>query len=439
VIHTYLDETTTSFENIPAQIRVNERFQFVFAADFPNQYDRRAIEILQSIGNTGMPAGVYLFIHLNADCELPRDLSMSNFRNAYFLDLTKSLISPQGLSLQPDGAPAPDLQGPLFKKLSNSKPPERALDWGSVVGLPEAEWWKDTTTQKVLTPVGLRGGGENLNIWFGVQNGRPCAHGMLGAMTGSGKSNLYHVLITGLAVRYSPAELRLYLIDGKDGVEFQPYRDLPHAGVVSLRSSPELSRSVLAELIAEKERRNGIFRSCCVSDFAAYRREGQPQGNIPRIVLLVDEYQELFEGDRDGIASTHLLQLAQQGRSAGIHVLLSSQRFGATGMLHQEAIFGNIHLRMAMKMTDADVQALTEFDRKGKALIASCDLPGKIVIHDGSGDDSANKVGKVAYLPKERRDQLLQALTEKARRLAPSDTPKTISNCSDLTFREQRS
>ena len=245
-------------------------------------------------------------------------------------------------------------------------------------------------------------------------------------MTGAGKSNLYHSFISGLTVRYSPEELRLYLIDGKDGVEFQPYRILPHAEVVSLRSSPELSRSVLAELIAEKERRNEIFVRAGVNDITNYRAKGEPEGRLPRILLLVDEYQELFEGDKDGIASNFLLQLSQQGRSAGIHMLLGSQRFGAAGMLNQTGIFGNIHLLLAMKMKVADTQALSEFGRRGKALIATCDLPGKIVVNDQGGDDGANVTGKVAYLQLAELDQLLQSLTEKAASLPDESLPRRV-------------
>lgn len=95
-------------------------------------------------------------------------------------------------------------------------------------------------------------------------------------------------------------------------------------------------------------------------------------------------------------------------------------------MLYQPAIFGNIHLRMAMHMTDADVQALTEFGRRGKALIATCDLPGKIVLNDKSGDDAANQAGKTAYLHSEQRDQLIRALVAKTRGLSAGDAPKTV-------------
>jgi S-DNA-T family DNA segregation ATPase FtsK/SpoIIIE len=428
IIETYLDASTTSFEAVPHEIRINERFQFVFAADFPNHYDRRAIEALQSIGNTGPVAGTFVFIHHNRNYEMPRDLGFDGFRNAYYVDLDAGgSLTRLDLALELDGAPSAELQNHVFQRLSAAKPPERIIEWDSIVALPEERWWTSESSKIIEAPVGARGGGEGLKLWFGVNHdNQPCAHGMLGAMTGAGKSNLYHALILGLAVRYSPEELRLYLIDGKDGVEFQPYRTLPHAEVVSLRSSPELSRSVLSELIAEKERRNEIFVRAGVNDLTSYRLKGEPEGRLPRILLLVDEYQELFEGDRDGVASAQLLQLSQQGRSAGIHMLLASQRFGAAGMLNQTGIFGNIHLLIAMQMKSADVQALTEFGRRGKALIAHCDLPGKVVVNDRGGDDGANVTGKVAYLPLPRLDQLLQGLTEKAAALSDKSLPQRV-------------
>ncbi|MFL5653043.1 MAG: DNA translocase FtsK, partial [Ktedonobacteraceae bacterium] len=179
VIETYLDATTTSFELVPRDIRVNERFQFVFAADFPNQYDRRAIEALQSIGNTGAAAGVYLFIQQNLGVELPHDMSMSGFKNAFYIDLTTPITSTQGLRFLPDEAPTPQMQSKIFEILRLSKPEERKLDWENIVSRPESQWWRDSTAQSVETPIGLRSGGESMNIWFGVKNDQPCAHGML--------------------------------------------------------------------------------------------------------------------------------------------------------------------------------------------------------------------------------------------------------------------
>ena len=61
-----------------------------------------------------------------------------------------------------------------------------------------------------------------------------------------GKSNLLHVLILELALRYPPEELDLYLLDFKE-VEFNVYltERLPHARVIASRADREFGLSVL--------------------------------------------------------------------------------------------------------------------------------------------------------------------------------------------------
>jgi S-DNA-T family DNA segregation ATPase FtsK/SpoIIIE len=399
------------FEDLPDEARASEKFEFVFAADFPNGYDRRAIDELFNIATTGTRAGRYVFIHLNSAHPLPRDVSIEQLKNATQLTPHQHPQVPAGYSYRADGLPPQQTIQDILAKVEDSAPPEHALVWENVAALPSRQWWQESSEKIIETPVG--GSQQEMEIWFGVnEEGRPCAHGMLGAMTGSGKSNLYHVLIMGLSIRYSPEQLQLYLIDGKDGVEFQPYQDLPHAAVVSLKSSPALSRSVLTELLEEKERRNALFAAENVRDFSAYRAKGH---TLPRILLLIDEYQELFENDPNGEASASLLQIAQQGRSAGIHMLLGSQQFGAPGMLNQSAILGNVHLRMAMKMDYSKVQALTEFGPRGKSLIRSCDLPGKIVVNDKTGEDSGNTYGKVALISTDEQNELVGELSDFAK------------------------
>ena len=78
-------------------------------------------------------------------------------------------------------------------------------------------------------------------------------HVLIAGKTGSGKSTLLHALITNLALRYSPDEVELYLVDFKKGVEFKTYarRDLPHARVIAIESEREFGLSVLERLDVE--------------------------------------------------------------------------------------------------------------------------------------------------------------------------------------------
>lgn len=410
---TMITPSITSFDQVPHKERVNWRYQFIFAADFPREYDERAIRILQKISDAGPRAGIYLFIHWNQSYPFPRDVTIAGFRNVFYL---AQQASTHGLQFQPDGAPPAETQRKLFLLLGQMKQQEELIEWESTVSLDRTKWWTERADQFVATPIGLGRGGKRLEIWFGERDdGQQHAHSVLAGTTGSGKSSLCHVLICGLAMRYSPDELHLYLIDGKNGVEFQPYRALPHAKVVSLHSSAELSRSILAELVEEMGRRNNeYFKPEGVNSLAAYRQKGQRRGKLARILLLVDEYQELFEGDRNDSASRNLRQLARMGRNAGIHLVLSSQRYIVSDMQYRNDILGNIHVRIMMKMTDADVQTLEDFGPRGKSLIQRlCDKRGMVIVKDQVGDDdSAYQPGKIAFLAEEQRAELLKTLNE---------------------------
>lgn len=397
--------------DVDAELRSGEKFEFIVAANFPHGYDRRSIELLAQIANNGARAGKHVILLQDTEADFPNGVSIGAFKTlkhplgdlaskekTYYSSVSDSVIS--------------DLLGYLAK----GKPKEANLEFKHLVDLDATEtWWKGDASQVIQTSIGGAGGRKNdLALWFGhSKDGRTCSHGMLGATTGAGKSNLYHVFIMTLACRYSPEELQFYLIDGKQGVEFQNYPQLPHARVVSLKTEPELARSVLAELVDEMERRNELFKSLKVEDIFGYRAAGSPSGKLPRLLLIVDEFQTLFEDDRDGVGSELMYKLSGQGRSAGIHMFVGSQRFGAPDMTKQTAIFGNMHLRVGMNMSEADVTALQEFGPEGKKQLRACKEKGQVVVNDGLGDDRNNKAGRVAFLERETQKKLLAQLRAK--------------------------
>jgi S-DNA-T family DNA segregation ATPase FtsK/SpoIIIE len=156
-------------------------------------------------------------------------------------------------------------------------------------------------------------------------------HALFAGKTGSGKSTLFHVIITNLALACSPEQVEFYLIDFKKGVEFKCYatKHLPHAKVVAIESDREFALSVLQRVDEELKRRGDMFRKLGVQDIAGYKRAGGTEP-MPRSLLLIDEFQEFFVED-DTIAQTASLlfdRIVRQGRAFGIHVLLGSQTLG---------------------------------------------------------------------------------------------------------------
>ncbi len=432
VIRTYLDPSRPSFEDIPDEMRLAECYHFVFVADFPNGYDLRA-QALQAIARTGPNAGVYVVLHLNRDKErqFAGDPEQTSLEGAQVIDMSHTgvYIGEMVGTVVFDEAPSVSLQELIFSRISLVPPRDQPIAWDDLNSLKEDDWWQESSEQLISAPIGRHGANQPLIVRFGTDHWeqRTCVHGILGAMPGAGKSTFFHNLISALAIRYSPEELRFLLIDGKFGVEFQPYVLLPHASVVSLRTSPAMSRSVLSDAVAEMARRNGIFARSGVVDLPGYRQRHSPEGNLPRLLLIIDEYQQLFDGDRDGEASANLLRLSQQGRSSGIHMLLASQRFDTAGMLHRAGIFGNMHLRIAMQLAQADAATLTDFGLKGRRLIAAtCDRTGRLVMNERAGDDEANVAGKAALIDSTRRDQIIAALARKASASVGSSGLRTV-------------
>src|SRR5207302_6085544 len=168
------------------------------------------------------------------------------------------------------------------------------------------EVWTASAAKGLDVPVG-RAGATRRQV-FSLGRGTS-QHALVAGKTGSGKSTLLHALITNLALTYSPDEAELYLVDFKEGVEFKTYaaHGLPHARVVAIESEREFGLSVLQRLDAELKLRGERFREARAQDLSSYR-QARPGERVPRIVLIVDEFQEFFvENDRMSQEAAQLL------------------------------------------------------------------------------------------------------------------------------------
>jgi S-DNA-T family DNA segregation ATPase FtsK/SpoIIIE len=395
----------------------------VAVADFPLGYERRILEWVLSLCRSGPPAGVHLLIHHRVgEGDLPAlgESTVVDLANPPLRVGIRAGSSGLAVTVTFDDAPPVDVARRILAQVHRVE--DEVVRWDELGHPAEEAWWGEDAARRVVAPIGRAAGGTGLvEVTFGVDGeNRPCAHGVVVAMTGAGKTALFHSLIAGLAVRYSPAELCLYLLDGKNGVGFAAYRGLPHAAVVSLRTRPELARSVLDDLVEEMGRRNEMFKRHGVEDFTAYRVTGSPEGRLPRLVFMADEFQLLFEDDRDGRAARALLRLSEQGRSAGIHLLLGSQHFAPAAMTNRNLIFANLHLRIALQMAVADVRSCVDFGPEGRRLIeANCTRTGRLVANGRAGDDSANRAATAGFLHERRRSDLLAALRRRGGAAAP--------------------
>ncbi len=240
------------------------------------------------------------------------------------------------------------------------------------------------------------------------------SHALLGGKTGSGKSNFIHVLIHSLCHQYSPEELSLYLLDYKEGTEFNIYANplLPHARLVATESDIEYGVTVLRHLKAELQRRSDLFKQMGTPDYRDFRRNSSQV--IPRILLIIDEFQKLFGGDRASSeeAEKHLNDLLRQGRSFGIHVMLATQTI--RGLQNQSIgqLVSNLGCRIALSCSGEDSALLLGSSNWDAALLQS---PPEGIINSENGIKSANVVFNIPFAKKELRIQRQQYLLTEAK------------------------
>jgi DNA segregation ATPase FtsK/SpoIIIE-like protein len=418
VIQMYLrNEYATIAEYNEQAGNIAEKYHFVVVADFPANFSDAAARRLLSIAASGARCGVFTLIHWDRRQPLPQDFVPDEFRKSSVsltckgneVFLTGKILP--GTNLLLDSAPPPDFAIEFIQKIGlSSRDSNRVEVPFAQIAPPGSELWSLQTTSELRVPIGRTGATKLQYLAIGKGTRQ---HALLAGKTGSGKSTLFHVLITNLALWCSPDEVEFYLVDFKKGVEFKCYatRRLPHARVIAIESDREFGLSVLQKLDDELKRRGEMFRKLGVQDIPGYKRAGG-QEPIPRSLLIIDEFQEFFVED-DKIAQTASLlldRIVRQGRAFGIHVLLGSQTLGGAYTVARTTL-GQMVIRIALQCNEADAYLIMDDNNPAPRLLSR---PGEGIYNDTAGTVEGNSPFQVVWLPDEVRDSYLGKVQERA-------------------------
>ncbi len=216
----------------------------------------------------------------------------------------------------------------------------------------DEKFWTESSQYEVSVPVGWDI--NHTEVCFKI--GKEQNHTLICDHSGSGKSNFLHVLIQNLAFYYAPDEVQLFLLDYKEGVEFNAYTNpspLEHARLVSVASSVSYGITFLKWLCDGIQKRADRFKQFNVKDLSDYRKHEK----MPRLIVVVDEFQVLFsDNSTKGKESVErsLNTLLKKGRSYGVHLVLATQTM--RGGEIDSSIKAQIANRIALPM-DADDSA----------------------------------------------------------------------------------
>lgn len=375
-------------------------YNFIFIDDFPSSCSYQAFEQLKSMINNGnaMNAGIYLFINYSATDSIPRELDIDYFRKHCAVVKSKANGETSIGSLD------------IFESLKHSNILETNIPnvFDEIVALQtledeiidntpqnefynisENEIWTGVSVSEINIPVGVTDVGDEAILPFTQKDAQNSA--LVVGLPGHGKSKFLHSLILNAALRYSPDELEMYLLDFS-GVEFDVYdrMHLPHAKIIAPESEREFGVNILEEIYNEGIRRERLCRDNGVDNTKALRQKNNKL-IVPRILVIIDEFQELFQRN-DNIsrrAYDCINQIIRKYRKFAINLVLSSQKaYTVTSDIDIDLI-GN---RIAFKCNPRD-SIFVGMDN------ISLDLPGGHFIYNTqSGARNASKNATTCYI-----------------------------------------
>jgi len=422
VIQKYLRNEFETIEQYNKQAgELAEPYRCLVIADFPVNFNEDAARRLVSIAKSGPRCGVYVLMTLDTREALPGGIEAAD-------------LAGSGVNLIHDGErfvceddllkhfeltldPPPD--GQLLVDLLQVVG-ENAKDWDRVevpfesISPPEKQIWSGDCSVELSVPMGRTGATrlQPMTLGKGVAQ-----HVLIAGKTGSGKSTLLHVVITNLAQWFGPDEVEFYLVDFKKGVEFKTYatHELPHVQAVAIESDREFGVSVLQRLYERMQVRGDLYRKLGVQELDACRRACKEQGinqPLPRILLIIDEFQEFFSEDDKLAQDAGLMldRLVRQGRAFGIHVILGSQTLaGAYGLAR--STMGQMAVRIALQCSEADAQVIMADTNSAPRLLSR---PGEALYNDAGGMMESNSLFQISWLADSDREQRLKAMAARA-------------------------
>lgn len=262
-------------------------------------------------------------------------------------------------------------------------------------------YWFDNSIEGLTFSIGMYGI-NSMEITIGDEVNQRHNAIITGAV-GQGKSNLIAMIIHSLCHRYSPKELNMYLMDFKEGVTFKAFSNigqdeyLPHAKALGLESDSSFGLAVLTYLYGEYQHRMQILKENNLKSIRELRLQN-PNMEMPRILVIIDEFQLMFDDLRTGQKIADMLEKSiRLFRAAGIHFILASQTLSDASNValsqKKDSLFSQVPIRIALKNSLAESQQTLGMNNSAAAFLR----PREAIVNLDYGEVTQNRKAVVAF------------------------------------------
>lgn len=439
-----LQDYNSSHENKEANV-------LLILKNFPHGLNTDNLDTLKRLANVGPKVGIYIMILTSKefiDNMVEREMEafdmveFSKIANSYHFkdndnNILETIKTSESYDITEGIVQFDNLSGSDIKNIVKEVNSKCELKEDVVVSISEylpepSDWWSFDSARQIEIPFGVGNDMYVKSLKITQESGQNTA--VVIGIPGSGKSVFLHSLICSAAIKYSPDELRMYLIDFS-GVEFNSYAlgKLPHARIIAPEAEREFGLRILNELVEEGSRRMALCRDHNVSNIVDLKRIA-PGIKIPRLLVIIDEFQKLFEVDNDPIAkeaNSKIHIIIQEFRKFGINLVLATQKLPTSSFLPRDLIANRVVFKSAPNDFDS---LISSEDRSGMPRLRT----GQCVYNSESGAAYANEIVQGFFTSKSDLDKIMSKIRDFERDSSYEREPLKVFRSADLPVFEER-
>lgn len=266
----------------------------------------------------------------------------------------------------------------------------------------QSHWATNRSDKSLAAPIGVGAGGDR--FYLDIHEKYHGCHGLVAGTTGSGKSEFLQAFILSLMINYSPKEVAFVLVDFKGGDMARPFLKSPHLAATISNLSGNILHRALVSLEAEVKSRQKCFNETAsklgidkldINSYQRYFKEGKVDRPLPHLIIIIDEFAQLKTQHPEFMSK--LIDVAQVGRSLGIHLILATQK--PSGVVDPQ-IWSNSRFKVCLKVMDKQ----DSMDMINHPVAAMIKQPGRAYVqvgYDEIFEQIQSGFSGADYVPKE--------------------------------------